>query len=51
MPSTKTDLFLSAKRIIRLHPDWDDERVAVEAGIKLIEIDLVATARRDVEAG
>jgi hypothetical protein len=51
MPGTRTDLFLAAKRIIRLHPDWDDVKVAEEAGIKLVELDLVAVARRDVEAG
>lgn len=48
--TTRYELFLNAKRIIRLHPDWDDEKVAEAAGIKSLEIDLVTTARRDNDA-
>lgn len=36
-------------RLIRQHPDWDDERVLQEAGMRKPELDVVAEARREVE--
>jgi hypothetical protein len=44
-------MFLQIKEQLRLHPDWDDEQVAERLGLKVPELDLITTARRDMEAG
>jgi hypothetical protein len=50
MPRTRTDDFLAAKRLLRVHPDWTDEQVAEALGIPRADIDLtVAVARREIE--
>jgi len=52
MPSTRVDMFLAAKRLIRVHPDWDDEKVADSLAIPRILIpEIVVVARREVDAG
>jgi hypothetical protein len=52
MPSTRTEMFLRAKQVLRRHPDWSDDQVAEHAGIPKILIDeTVAVARREVDAG
>lgn len=50
-PVTGTSLFLAIKKTIRLHPDWDDDAVAEWNDLRGREKDLIATARRDLEAG
>lgn len=50
MPS-QAELFLRVKQVIRVHPDWTDEQVAEQAGLRAPEMHLIATARRDLEAG
>jgi hypothetical protein len=50
MPRTRTDDFLAAKRLLRVHPDWTDEQVAEALGIPGVLIaDTVAVARREIE--
>jgi hypothetical protein len=50
MPYTRTDMFLAAKRAIRVHPDWSDEQIAEYVGIPRALIpDTVAVARREIE--
>ena len=50
MPSDKVAQFLRAKQILRLHRDWDDERVAEAAGIpKILIPEILGPARREVE--
>jgi hypothetical protein len=50
MPYTRTDMFLAAKRVLRVHPDWTDEQVADNLAIpKLIIPETVAVARREIE--
>jgi hypothetical protein len=44
-------MFLQIKEQLRLHPDWDDEQIAERVGLKYFELDLITTARRDLEAG
>lgn len=44
-------MFLKAKEVLRVHPDYTDEQVAEAADIRLIDLELVKTARRDLEAG
>lgn len=42
-------MFLAAKRVIRLHPDWSDEEVADHLGIHKLDIEAaVVPARREV---
>jgi hypothetical protein len=50
MPSTRTDLFLAAKRVLRAHRDWTDEQVAEHIGCHpLLAPDVIAPARTEVE--
>jgi hypothetical protein len=50
MPSSRVEWFLAAKRTIRVHRDWDDQRVAEHCGIPRAEIDaVVRPARVEVE--
>ena len=50
MPRTRTDDFLAAKRLIRVHPDWSDEQIAEALGIPRADIDLtVEVARREID--
>lgn len=51
MALTRTSMFLKAKEILRVHPDWTDEEVALAADIRPVDIDVVRTARKDLEAG
>lgn len=48
---TQTELFLQVKQVLRIHPDWTDEQVAEQAGLRVPELHLIATARKDLEAG
>lgn len=36
-------------RLIRQHPDWDDAQLLEAAGLKPIEADMLAEARREVD--
>jgi hypothetical protein len=49
--SPRTELFLKIKQVLRNHADWTDDQVAEQAGVKAPERDLIAAARRDLEAG
>lgn len=50
MPFTRTDMFLAAKRVIRIHRDWTDEQVAEQAGIPALVVpDVIPAARREIE--
>ena len=52
--TTRAEQFLAAKQALRAHPDWDDEKVAEEIGVKLVDTPGLATiraARRDLGAG
>jgi hypothetical protein len=50
MPSTRTDLFLAAKRVLRVHRDWTDEQVAKRTGCPALLIpEVIAPARTEVE--
>lgn len=49
--SPRTEVFLRIKQTLRNHPEWTDDQVADQAGVKLPERDLITTARRDLEAG
>jgi|GEM_PF-3272570 len=50
MPYTRTDMFLAAKRVIRVHPDWTDQEVAEHLGIPAGLVDLtVVVARQEIE--
>lgn len=51
MPTSNVEVFLKIKQVLRLHPDWDDEQVALAAGVKGAEMHLIGTARREVERG
>ena len=51
MASQKVEWFLAAKKAIRMHPDWDNERIAGHCGIPEASLDeTVIPARRDIEA-
>lgn len=50
MPSTRTDMFLAAKRMLRVHRDWTDEQLADNLAIpKILIPDVIVPARREVE--
>lgn len=50
MPYTRTDMFLAAKRALRVHRDWTDEQLAEHIGMhKLLIPDVIAPARREIE--
>ena len=50
MPYTRTDMFLAAKRALRVHRDWTDEQLAEHIGISKVLIpDVIAPARREIE--
>jgi hypothetical protein len=50
VPYTKTDMFLAAKKVLRVHPDWTDEQVCEFTGIPAAVADeTIAPARREVE--
>ena len=50
MPYTRADMFLAAKRALRVHRAWTDEQVADYCGIPHMLIpDVIAPARREVE--
>jgi hypothetical protein len=50
MPSDRVALFLAAKKFLRLHPDWDDERIAETIGCPRVLIpDVVVVARQEIE--
>jgi hypothetical protein len=50
MPYTRTDMFLAAKRVLRVHPGWTDEQVAEHTGIPAVLIDeTIGPARREVD--
>jgi hypothetical protein len=36
-------------RLIKQHPDWDDKQILEAAGMKPLEADMLAVARREVE--
>ncbi len=44
------ELFMRAKREIRLHPELTDQQVAERIGAKAAEADIIAEARKDYEA-
>lgn len=51
MPETKAQMFLRAKQVIRLHPDWSDEKVAEQAQLpRGTEAEIIRTARADLAA-
>lgn len=50
MAGQRYELFMAAKKVIRTHPDWDDEKVAAQVGAKLTELDIIREARKDHEA-
>lgn len=50
MPYTRADMFLAAKRVIRVHRDWSDEQVADNTAIpRLLIPDVIPPARREIE--
>lgn len=50
MPYTRTDMFLAAKRAMRVHRDWTDEQVADFLSIhRMLIPDVIAPARREIE--
>jgi hypothetical protein len=50
MPYTRTDMFLAAKRALRVHRDWTDEQLAEHIGIHALLIpDVIAPARREID--
>jgi hypothetical protein len=49
--SPQTDLFLRIKKVLRLHPDWTDDQIAEYEGVRVLDRGLIATARKDLEAG
>jgi hypothetical protein len=50
MASPRVDMFLLAKKTIRLHRDWSDKEVAEHLGIPEILIpETIGPARREVE--
>ena len=49
MPSSKWEQHLLCTRLIRQHPDWTDEQVLEEAGMRPAEVNVVAEARREVD--
>jgi hypothetical protein len=49
MPSSsKWQQHIECTRLMRQHPDWDDERVLVEMHLHPLEINIVQEARREV---
>jgi hypothetical protein len=43
-------MFLAAKRVLRIHPDWTNEQVADNLAIpKLLISETVAVARKEIE--
>jgi hypothetical protein len=46
----KYELFTRARQVIKVHPDWDDEKVAEHVGAKLAELDIIREARKDAMA-
>lgn len=48
MASTKWQQHLECTRIMRQHPDWTDEQVLEEAGLRSMEMNIVTEARREV---
>lgn len=51
MPLTNVAQFLRIKEVLRIHPDWDDDKVADQLDLRQRERDLIRTARKDLEAG
>jgi hypothetical protein len=50
MPYTRADMFLAAKRVIRVHREWTDEQVADVAAIpRLLIPDVIPPARREID--
>jgi hypothetical protein len=50
MPYTRTDMFLAAKRLIRVHRDWDNEKVAENLGIaKILIPEVIVPARTEID--
>lgn len=49
--SPRTEAFLQIKEQLRLHPEWSDDQLIVRLGLKEAERDIIAVARRDLEAG
>jgi hypothetical protein len=51
MPLTQVELFLQVKKLLRLHPEWDDDAIAEYLDLRQREKDLIRVARKDLEAG
>ncbi len=51
MPVTNTKLFLDIKGLLRRHPEWDDDTIAEYLDLRQRERDMIAVARKDLEAG
>lgn len=45
---SKWEQHVKCTQIIRRHPDWTDEQVLTEVGMRPLEIDIVTEARREV---
>ena len=51
MASQKVEWFLAAKKAMRIHRDWDNDRVAEFCGIPASAVDeTVVPARREIDA-
>lgn len=44
-------MFVEIKLALRNHPDWTDDQVAENVGVRPLDRELIKTARRDLEAG
>jgi hypothetical protein len=49
VPSSKWEQHILCTRLMRQHPEWDDEKVLSEAGMRPLEINIVREARREVQ--
>ena len=50
MPYTRTDMFLAAKKWLRVHRDWSDEQLAEHIGISKVLIpEVIVPARREID--
>lgn len=45
---SKWEQHVEATRLIRHHPDWDDQKVMEAMGLKPLEVNIVQEARREV---
>jgi hypothetical protein len=51
MASRNVEVFQAARKVIKLHPDWDDEKVAEQVGARDFEMGIIVQARKDAAAG